>query len=69
MRYESVINLLKPTGYVIIHIQEFYILPHCIYVFWIYLRTNSDFSKQRELIGLYNRDENCLLWGKDCVFK
>ena len=25
------------------NIQEFYILPHCIYVFCIYLRTNNDF--------------------------
>jgi len=25
------------------NIQEFYILPHCICVFYIYLRINSDF--------------------------
>ena len=59
-----------PTGYVMIHIQEFYILPHCIYVFWIYLRTNSDFFPiQFELIGFYNRDEKCLQRGMDWVFK
>ena len=40
------INLLKPTGYVMKHqfnIQQLYALPtHCIYVFCIYLTTNSD---------------------------
>jgi hypothetical protein len=53
-----------------IHIQELYILPHRIYVFWIYLRTNSGFFLiQRELIGFYNRDEKCLQRGTDWVFK
>ena len=40
------INLLKPTGHVMyqhFNIQQLYFLPtHCIYVFCIYLRTNSD---------------------------
>ena len=39
------INLLKPTGYVMhqqFNIQQLYALLHCIYVFFIYLRTNSD---------------------------
>jgi len=32
-----------------------------IYVFCIYLRTNSDLCHlQHKLIGLYNRDEKCL---------
>jgi len=44
--------------------------PHCIYVFCIYLRTNSDLCHlQHELIGFYNRDEKFLLRGTDCVFK
>ena len=44
--------------------------PHCIYVFYIYLRTNSDLCHlQHKLIGFYNRDEKCLQRGTDCVFK
>ena len=44
--------------------------PHCIYVFCIYLRTNSDLSHlQHKMIGLYNRDEKCLQRGTDWVFK
>jgi len=44
--------------------------PHCIYVFSIYLRTNSDLCHlQHELIGFYNRDETCLQRGTDWVFK
>ena len=44
--------------------------PHCIYVFCIYLRTNSDLCHlQHKLIGLYNRDEKCLQSGTDWVFK
>jgi len=42
--------------------------PHCIYVFCIYLRTNSDLCHlQHKQIGFYNGDENCLqrgmIWG------
>jgi hypothetical protein len=34
------------------------------------LRTNSDLCHlQHELIGFYNRDENCLQRGTDWVFK
>ena len=56
-------NLLNPTGYVMhqqFNIQQLYVLPtHCIYVFCIYLRTNSDlYNLQRKLIGFYNWDEN-----------
>ena len=41
-----------------------------IYVFCIYLRTNSDLCDLRhKLIGFYNRDEKCLLRGTDYVFK
>jgi len=44
--------------------------PHCIYVFCIYLRTNSDLCHlQHTLIGFCNRDEKCLQRGTDWVFK
>ena len=44
--------------------------PHCIYVFCIYLRTNSDLCHlQHKMIGFYNRDEKCLQRGTDWVFK
>jgi len=44
--------------------------PHCIYVFCIYLSTNSDLCNlQHKLIGFYNRDEKCLQRGTDWVFK
>ena len=43
--------------------------PHCIYVFCIYLRTNSDlYLLQHKLIGFYNRDEKCLPRGTNWVF-
>jgi len=52
------------------NIQQFYILPHCIYMFCIYLRTNSDLCHlQHKLIGFYYRDEKCLQRGTDWVFK
>ena len=44
--------------------------PHCIYVFCIYLKTNSDLCHlQHKLIGFYNRDEKCLQRGTDWGFK
>ena len=44
--------------------------PHCVYLFCIYLRTNSDLCHlQHKLIGFYNRDEKCLLRGTNWVFK
>ena len=44
--------------------------PHCIYVFCIYLRTNSELCHLRhKLIGFYNRDGKCLQRGTDWVFK
>jgi hypothetical protein len=43
--------------------------PHCVYVFCIYLRTNSDLCHlQHKVIGFYNRDEKCLLRCTDWVF-
>jgi Golgi nucleoside diphosphatase len=52
------------------NVKEFYILPHCICVFCIYLRTNSDlFHLQHKLIGFYNPDDKCLQRGTDWVFK
>jgi hypothetical protein len=44
--------------------------PHCIYVFCIYLRTNSNLCHlQHKLIGFCNRDEKCLQRGTDWIFK
>jgi hypothetical protein len=44
--------------------------PRCIYVFCIYLRTNSDLCHlQHKLTGFYNRDMKCLQRGTDWVFK
>jgi hypothetical protein len=41
-----------------------------IYVFCIYLRTNSDLCHlQHELIGFYNQDEKCLQHSTDWGFK
>jgi len=42
-----VLNPLKPTGHYMyrqFNIQQFYVLPtQCIYVFYVDLRTNSDY--------------------------
>ena len=44
--------------------------PHRIYVFYIYLRINSDLCHlHQKLIGFYNQDEMCLLRSTDWVFK
>ena len=52
------------------NIQQFTLCPHCINVFCIYLRKNSDLCHlQHKLIGFYNRDEKCLQRGTDWVFK
>ena len=52
-----------------LNIQQLYALPRCIYVFCIYLRTNSDLCHlQHKLIGFYNRDEKCLQRGTDWAF-
>jgi hypothetical protein len=50
------INLLKPTGYgmhqQVEHFNKRMLCPHCIYVFCICLRTNSDLCHLRKkLIG------------------
>ena len=56
-----------PTG---LTFNNFAFCPHCICVFCIYLRTNSDLCHlQHKLIGFYNRDEKCLQRGTDWVFK
>ena len=68
------INLLKPTwlraapaGFTF---NNCTLCPHCIYVFCIYVNTNSDLCHlHHKLIGFYNRDEKCLLRGTDWVFK
>jgi hypothetical protein len=40
------------------------------YVFGVDLRSNSDcFLIQSQLVGFYNRDEECLLRGTGCAFK
>ena len=70
----SCINHLQPTGHVMhqqFNIQQLYALPTlCIYVFCIYLRTNSDLRHlQHKLIGFYSGDEKCLQRGTDWVFK
>ena len=45
--YMTRFNPLKPSGHYMyrqFNIQQFYILPtQCIYVFWVDLRTNSDY--------------------------
>jgi hypothetical protein len=44
--------------------------PHCICMFCICLRTNSDlWYLLHKLIGFYNPDEKCLLYGTNWVFK
>jgi len=43
--------------------------PHCIYVFCIHLRTNSDLGHlQHKMIGFYNRDEKPLMRGTNWAF-
>ena len=50
--------------------QQFNIQQLYVYVFCIYLRTNSDLCHlQHKLIGFYNRDEKCLQRGTDWLFK
>jgi hypothetical protein len=68
------INLLKPTGYgmhqQVEHFNNCTLCPYCIYVFCIYLRTNSDLGHlQHKMIGFYNRDGKCLQRGTDWAFK
>jgi hypothetical protein len=69
----NIINLLKPTGYVMhqqFNIQQLYPLPPQYYVFCVYLRTKSDLCHlHHKLIGFYNRGEKCLQRGTNWVFK
>jgi hypothetical protein len=53
------------------NIQQSHVLPtHCIYVFCVDLRTNSQcFPIQHQQTGFYNQEGVCLLCGKDRVFK
>ena len=67
-------NLLKPTGLrdapTGLTFNNCVLCPHCICVFCIHLRTNSDLRHlQHKMIGFYNRDEKCLQRGTDWVFK
>jgi hypothetical protein len=68
------INLLKPTDYgmhqQVEHFSNYTLCPHRIYVFCIYLRTNSDLCYlQHKPIGFYNLDKKCLQRGTDWAFK
>jgi len=53
------------------NIRKFYVLPtQCIYVFFVDLRTNSDyFPIHHQLTGLCNRGGECLLRGTDWVYR
>jgi len=63
-------NVLKPTGHVMHKQFNCTLCPHCIYVFCIYVRKNSDLCRlQHKVIGFYNPDEKCLQRGTDWVFK
>jgi hypothetical protein len=71
---ELVFNLLKPAGYEMNQQVEYFnnctLCPHCIYVFCVCLRTNTDLCHlHQKLIGFYNRDEKCLQRGTNWVFK
>jgi len=67
-------NILKPIGYVmhqqVLTFNNCTLYPQRIYVFCIYLKTNSDLCYlQHKPIGFYNWDEKCLQRGTDWVFK
>jgi hypothetical protein len=63
-------SLLATRRTSILTFINFTLCPHCIYVFCVYHRTNSDLCHlQHKLIGFYNRDEKCLQRGTDWVFK
>jgi hypothetical protein len=58
----SYINVFKLSGYVmhhqLEHFNKYKLCPHCIYVFRICLRTNSDLCHiHKKFIGFCNRDE------------
>jgi hypothetical protein len=69
----TLFDLLMPTGYEI-HQQVSHSTTvrsaHTVFMCFIYLRKNSDFSPiHHKLIGFYNGEENCLLCSTDWVFK
>jgi hypothetical protein len=52
------------------NIKKLYNLATMYFVYFIYLRTNSDFCPiSHKQFGFYNRDEKCLLRGTNWVFK
>jgi hypothetical protein len=52
------------------HFNNCPLCPHCVYVFCVCLRANSDLCHLHEkLIGFYNRDEKRLQRGTDWGFK
>ena len=67
----NTLNILTHSGSLVticttrFNIQQFYVLStQRMYVFCVYLRTNSDyFNIQHWLVGFYNRDGVCLLRG------
>jgi len=71
--YNRVLTLYRPVVTIYTASLTFNngtLCPHCIYVFCIYLRTNSDLCHlQHKLVGFYNREGLCLLRGTDWVFK
>ena len=73
LKFTNVLNLLKPTGHVMqnsLTVNNCMLCPHCIYVFCIYLRANSDLCHlHHKVIGFYKLDEKCLLRGTNWVFK
>ena len=71
--FNTVFNLLKPTGYVMhqqFNIQQLYVLP-TLYLCVLCLSENKQrlLHLQHKLFGFYNRDEKCLLRGTNWVFK
>jgi hypothetical protein len=65
-------NLLKPTGYVMhqqFNIKHLFVLP-TLYLCVLHLSgKNSGLGHlNHKVIGVYNRDEKCLLRGTDWVF-
>jgi len=65
--FKAYLSRDAPTG---LTFNNCTLCPHCIYMFCIYLRTNSDLCHlQHKLTGFYNRDEKCLQRGTDWAFK
>ena len=66
-------NLRKPTGYVMyqqVGHSATVCTAHTVFVFCIYMRTNSDLCHlKHKLIGFYIWDEKCLQRGTNWAFK